>query len=611
MIEIYVASYNGRSPAAELKGQFGPEGGTVGRGADNQLVLPDPARHVSRVQARIRFDGTHFLVANVSEANPLFLNDAEIESGSEKPLVVGDELRIGLYVLAVRATTGTDTVGAPTFAGGGRPMVGGSLDPLVGLGASSAGPSPFADLLGPAVAPAPPLGGARSSPSSRPMVELSDVAPGPSGPIASTPPVSEFGPFADLLRPSVPAASPTDLQGARASASPTPRFSDSIPDDFNPFALPSSAPRNTDDPLGDLAGSAIDLNAVDNNAKRSSLLEFDLAPKANPHDPLHGGTPSLVDSQQVVDPMQLFGGGDDRLLRGGEINPVGRELPMRDNVPEIGAHFTPPRSLPEAPAQPPVPKAPPAPRPEHAAVAAPRPTLVPAAPPPVSAPAAPAHAADIVVPAPRGPTPGGIAPPDIEALLAAFLKGARMTDLSAPVRLTPMLMEMMGALVYQSTAGAMELIAARQITKREIRAEVTMIVTHGNNPLKFLPTPEAAILQMLGPKMPGFMTMGEAMQDAFDDLRAHEVGVIAGMRAALAEVLRQFEPALLQERLGKGSVFDALVPAARRARLWNLFEARFQELYREANDNFESLFGEAFTKAYEEQIELDRSRRKH
>ena len=67
-------------------------------------------------------------------------------------------------------------------------------------------------------------------------------------------------------------------------------------------------------------------------------------------------------------------------------------------------------------------------------------------------------------------------------------------------------MQAIGTLVYHATAGAMELIAARQITKREIRADVTIIVPKGNNPLKFLPTPEAAIMQMLGPRMPGFTT---------------------------------------------------------------------------------------------------------
>ena len=672
MIEIYVASYNGRAPSNELSGWFGPEGGTLGRGADNRLVLPDPARHVSRTQARIRFDGTGFFIANISEANPLFVNDTEIDSGSEVPLVAGAELRIGLYVLAVRATAPGGASPAATKSAGPTPSrTGAQADPFSGLGGTAVGPNPFEDLLGapgqPPIAPpvatpmtspaassippsAPPPVPAPRVPAAPPAASVRDPAPRQeprlerplSDPFAdllqpNTPPRGEKAsapaaadPFADLLRGSAPSLPSTSAPGsARKPAA------GAIPDDFDPFAMPSSAPRNTDDPLRDLAASSIDLNAVGAHSQKSSLLEFDLAPKANPRDPLQGGTPSLVDSQAVVDPLRLFGGSDNPLARP-EHDPLGQGMPMPDKIPEIGAHFTPPKSAPESPARAalipesgervaPIAKAPlarptpvsqgsaPVRAPQASAAQSAVPQAPATAPPPVASvragPSLAAREARDAGAAGRalGTSLGGAA--DGEALLAAFLKGARVADLSGPTRLTPALMELLGTLVYEATAGAMELIAARKITKREMRAEVTMIVAQGNNPLKFLPTPEAAILQMLGPKMPGFMTTGEAMQDAFDDLRAHEVGMIAGMRAALAEVLRRFDPAMLEERLGKSDLFDTLLPAARRAKLWNLFEARFHELYREANDDFQSLFGEAFIKAYEEQIENERIRR--
>ena len=91
---------------------------------------------------------------------------------------------------------------------------------------------------------------------------------------------------------------------------------------------------------------------------------------------------------------------------------------------------------------------------------------------------------------------------------------------------------------------------------------------------------------------------------------AHEVGVIAGMRAALAAVLKRFDPAVLEQRLGKGGLLDSLVPNAREGKLWNLFSERFQEIFREAEDDFQALFGKAFIKAYEEQVARDRAKRK-
>jgi len=42
---------------------------------------------------------------------------------------------------------------------------------------------------------------------------------------------------------------------------------------------------------------------------------------------------------------------------------------------------------------------------------------------------------------------------------------------------------------------------------------------------------------LLAPPTRGFMPAAPAMRDAYDDLRAHQFGFIAGMRAALEGVL--------------------------------------------------------------------------
>ena len=45
-----------------------------------------------------------------------------------------------------------------------------------------------------------------------------------------------------------------------------------------------------------------------------------------------------------------------------------------------------------------------------------------------------------------------------------------------------------------------------------------------------------------------------------------------------------------------------MLPMTRRARLWELFTEMFAEISREAEDDFEALFGREFVRAYEEQI---------
>jgi type VI secretion system FHA domain protein len=134
--------------------------------------------------------------------------------------------------------------------------------------------------------------------------------------------------------------------------------------------------------------------------------------------------------------------------------------------------------------------------------------------------------------------------------------------------------------------------------------------TVANNPLKFSPTAELALQYLLGPATPGFMGPAEAMSDAYDDLRAHQLGVMAGMRAALSGVLKRFDPAALEGKHAPNSSFASLIPSNRKAQLWDRFQDLFGELLNEAEDDFDELFGDAFVKEYERYVaQLNSSKR--
>ncbi|WP_228122050.1 type VI secretion system-associated FHA domain protein TagH [Variovorax paradoxus] len=219
-----------------------------------------------------------------------------------------------------------------------------------------------------------------------------------------------------------------------------------------------------------------------------------------------------------------------------------------------------------------------------------RAAAAPATPPPVyvAPPATPAAA-----PSPRTASD--------DELLAAFLRGLASTH-QPPEMLTPGLMERIGAMLRTSTEGTLQLLLTRQEFKREVRAEVTMIASQANNPLKFSPTVEVALAHLLGPGVRGFMPPEAAMRDAFDDLRAHQFGVMVGMRAALAHVIGRFEPAELEKKISAKTALDALFAANRKAKLWDQFVALYGGIASEAEDDFHSLFGKAFLAAYEEQM---------
>jgi type VI secretion system FHA domain protein len=81
---------------------FGAAGGTFGRSADNDWVLPDPERYISAHHARILFTDGQFLLEDTS-TNGVFVNDDEraVSTYGPYPLKSGDVLRVGEYQLVV------------------------------------------------------------------------------------------------------------------------------------------------------------------------------------------------------------------------------------------------------------------------------------------------------------------------------------------------------------------------------------------------------------------------------------------------------------------------------------------------------------------------------
>jgi FHA domain-containing protein len=137
-----------------------------------------------------------------------------------------------------------------------------------------------------------------------------------------------------------------------------------------------------------------------------------------------------------------------------------------------------------------------------------------------------------------------------------------------------------------------------------LKADVTMIASRDNNPLKFAPDGASALAQLLAEQpLRGFMPGPTALRDAFDDLRAHQLAMVTGMRAAMQGLSARFDPTKFEERLSKQNLLHSMVPMARRARLWELFVECYGQLAAEAEDDFDALFGQAFVKAYQEQID--------
>ena len=88
---------------------FGVSGGSIGRSAENDWVLPDDMRYVSGRHARIIFHKGRYLLQDTS-SNGTYVNDNDRPLGSQNPheLKSGDILRIGEYHVQVQIDSSTD-----------------------------------------------------------------------------------------------------------------------------------------------------------------------------------------------------------------------------------------------------------------------------------------------------------------------------------------------------------------------------------------------------------------------------------------------------------------------------------------------------------------------
>jgi type VI secretion system protein ImpI len=203
------------------------------------------------------------------------------------------------------------------------------------------------------------------------------------------------------------------------------------------------------------------------------------------------------------------------------------------------------------------------------------------------------------VAAPRaGVAPAAQAGPQLSAFDApAFLRAAGVD----PTTVSPETAGAFGHILRTVVQGVIEVLQARAEVKHQFRLPLTRIKAAENNPLKFAVNAEDALNSLLGPRNAGFLTPVEAFEDAFDDIRFHQMAMIAGMRAAFEHALSRFDPKHLEEsfaRRAKRGLWQG-----RKSDYWQLYEQEFQHLAADPDEAFKRLFGEEFASAYEKQLE--------
>ena len=218
----------------------------------------------------------------------------------------------------------------------------------------------------------------------------------------------------------------------------------------------------------------------------------------------------------------------------------------------------------------------------------------------VSAPPPPPPSAPIIPPPPVVEPMLPVADSQQPDLLQAFLRGAGLDQLRLDKAQAEAQMESIGRSYRLMVEGLIDVLRARASLKGEFRMQQTMIQPAENNPLKFAPNAEEALLLLLRHGNQAFMAPDLAVRDSFDDLRAHQLAVMAGVEAAIKHLLTRFEPAQLEERMGKPGGLSSIFNGSRQAQYWQQFTELYSNISREAQEDFQDLFGREFSRAYEE-----------
>ena len=254
---------------------------SIGRGAENDWVLPDPERFLGRRHCVLAYRSGGWQVADLSQ-NGTFLNSESepIGRGEPRDLRDGDRLRLGAYEIELRIAEAAMPRRAPTaradpfaldpFAGRGGPATGPlDQDPLLRRGPDQ---DPFASGLVPPSINLPP--------------DYDPLAPEPGEAPFAGPTQPDHSPhLEDAFRPALVRSllpDDWDREPAPQPARPTPAVAGPAPAPFEP---PPSQPASAQAPAPVHPAPAGPPAAISGDELLAAFLRGTGLPEARPADP--------------------------------------------------------------------------------------------------------------------------------------------------------------------------------------------------------------------------------------------------------------------------------------------------------------------------------------
>lgn len=536
---------------------FGREGGTIGRSPEADWALPDPNRYLSQFHARILWLHDAFWMEDTS-SNGTFVNGAAsaLGRGARHRLAEGDSITVGDY--AIIASVGSAALTSPF-----EPAAGLAEAPIDFGAAAPIPPAPQFPILPihPEAPPAPVSGAApaKSAAAGASPAGLEAELAALLASLGAAPSATVQDPF---QRISPQAVTPVSLPTATMPALPLPILSAPPP---APYLAPS---------MPQMAAVTSPVPPAVSQLALPQAVEVAMPALALP-DPVHlpGGQP----------PAAMV---TEALPSAAPTPPPASGIP----APALAMVMPLPRSTNTAPAHP-----------APAKPAMPMVAMPSELPPELLAdltdlPHVGPEAAGAAIPVPRRASRPPRQSGQGESSDIAFWRGLGIEPDSLSPEERAAALEAFGRAMRTAADGLVALLGARRFVKSEVDLEQTQLAAADNNAFKFSPSGEAALRRLMDNET-GFTPVDLAVSRAFDDLRAHELGIAAGMKAALGAMLERLAPASIERRFApiRGGLFTS-----KKARLWELYTSLHSEIADGAESRFKDAFSRSFATAYDQ-----------
>ncbi len=442
--------------------EFGSSGGIIGRHQDCDWVLDDPERFVSSRHLSILFKNDSFYAEDIS-TNGTYLNEELIGKGNKLPLVTGDVLRLGRFILSVEQRddkggtigdanqTAVDLLADTSHGKEGR----GEDNVFASSGDLLAGPQDTDKI--------------------DEFIGDSLTASGEDTALSS-----EFAPL-----PGVQDAIAVQRQAETNEAVPSDWMTrDSL--SVDPIATPSEE------------------DLVSSDAMPSAVLDdYGLTPVPPMEEPETGFTPDPVREPKKAKSKA-------KTVKNKASSAVKAEKPKKTAAKKV----KPKAAVVKKPVK------------RAANKATKKPTRTAA-----KIVAAPVEAS--VAPAPSVP------PESISEDFGTALARSLMLN---PTQATGETGHVLGQVMRELIEGSLDLMQTRNQMRQELRLSGTMVGARANNPLKFSINYQDALGRMLQGEAMGFKPPVESTAEVIDDLKRHQLGVLAGIDAGVQALLDALDP---------------------------------------------------------------------